>query len=101
MRIRSQYFPSEEPRDPGVLLGLCQAGKAKKLAVSGLHTQVAHRFQCDAEEWNAVAGGGESASLILRQWLRLAPRTDASIILQDGTPSGLFIPGNRPIRILG
>ena len=62
-------------------------GEGEEAGVDGLHTQAAHRSQCDAEEWNAVAGGGESAGLILRQLLRLAPRTDANIILQDVTHS--------------
>ena len=60
-------------------------GEGEEAGVDGLHAQAAHRSQCNAEEWNAVAGGGESAGLILRQLLRLAPRTDANVILQDVT----------------
>lgn len=63
-------------------------GEGKEVGVDGLHAQAAHRSQCDAEEWNAVAGGGESVGLILRQLLRLAPRADANVILQDVAPSG-------------
>jgi hypothetical protein len=31
-----------------------------------VHAQAAHHSQCDAEEWDAVAGGGQSAGLIFK-----------------------------------
>ena len=77
---------AKEPRDPNVRSGVLSGGKSEEVGVDGQHAQAAHRSQCDAEEWNAVAGGGESDGLIFKTVARLAPRTDANVILQDVTP---------------
>ena len=58
-------------------------GEGEEVGADSLHVEAAHRSQCDAEEWNAVPGAGESAGLILRQLLMDASRTDANVILQD------------------
>ena len=45
---------------------LCEAGKAKKLALTALHADAAHRSQCEAEEWSAVADDGRSVDLMFK-----------------------------------
>ena len=49
---------SEEPSDSGDLSAPLSGGEGEEGGVDGLHAQAAHHSQCDAEEWNAVAGGG-------------------------------------------
>ena len=44
----------------------CRAGEGGEVGADGLHTQSAQRSQCDAEEWDAVEGGGELAGLIFK-----------------------------------
>ena len=43
-----------------------QSGEeGEEAGVDGLHAEVAHDSQLDAKEWDAVAGGGQSAGLIV------------------------------------
>lgn len=64
---------AKEPRDPGVLSASLSGGEGEEIGVDGLHAQATHRSQCDAEEWNAVAGGGESAGLIFKTVAQTCP----------------------------
>jgi hypothetical protein len=57
---------SKESRVRAFYQGFCPAGKAKKVALTALHADAAHHSQYEAEEWNAVEGGGESAGLIFK-----------------------------------
>lgn len=50
----------------GVLSALVPGRKSEEVGVDGLHAEVAHDSQCDAEEWNAVAGSGQSVGLIFK-----------------------------------
>lgn len=56
MRIRFQYFFSKEPHNSSVLSSPLPGEEGEEVGVDGLHKQAAHRSQCDAEEWNVVAG---------------------------------------------
>ena len=55
-----------ESGDSRVLSATLSGGEGEEVGVDGLHAKAADHSQCDAEEWNAVAGGGESAGLIFK-----------------------------------
>ena len=57
---------AEESRDSGVLSAPLSGGESEEVGVDRLHAQTAHDSQCDAEEWDAVAGGGQSACLTFK-----------------------------------
>ena len=78
-----QRCRSNGDRDSSVLSATLPDGEGKEVGVDGLPAPAAHRSQCDAEERNAVAGGGESSGLILGKLLRIVPRADANVILQN------------------
>lgn len=80
-------------RDSGVLSAPLSGGEGEEAGVDGVHAQAAHHSQCDAEEWDALAGGGQSAGLMFKTvadptwlvlWLRdagLLSTTDVAIIV--------------------
>jgi len=41
-------------------------GQGEEAGVDGVHAEAAHHSQRDAEEWDAVAGDGQSADLIFQ-----------------------------------
>ena len=64
---------AKEPRDLGVLSASLSRGEGEEVGVDGLHAQAAHRSQCDAEEWSAVADDGQSADLMFKTVAQACP----------------------------
>ena len=64
---------AKEPRDPDVLSASLSGGESEEVGVDGLDAQAAHRSQCDAEEWRAVAGGGQSVDLMFKTVAQACP----------------------------
>ena len=57
---------SKESHDSDIPSGVLSGGESKEVGVDGLQAQAAHRSQCDAEEWNAVADDGQSVDLMFK-----------------------------------
>ena len=51
---------------PGVLSETLSGQEGEEAGTHGVYAQVSHDLGCDAEEWTAVACGGQSASLIFK-----------------------------------
>lgn len=57
---------AKEPRDSGVLSAPLSGGKGEEAHVDGLPAEATDHSQCNAEERDAVAGGGQSTDLIFK-----------------------------------
>ena len=59
--------------------------KGEETGAHGLYTQVAHDLECDAEEWNPLAGYGRTARLIFKTVAFLWPPYFLSDLLVTGS----------------
>ena len=57
---------AQESRDSKLLSAFVSGGKGKEAPVDGLQAEAAHDSQCDREEWDALAGRGQSVGLIFK-----------------------------------
>src|SRR6266705_1196502 len=56
----------QEPDDSDLLTALVSGGQGEEAGLDGLHAEAAHDSHRYAEEWDTVASGSESASLIFK-----------------------------------